>query len=88
MAECDRYNIVRHFRKSGRRKIVHRGVSLEVAQLHKAELTFKKPYCCGISETAFAYREKIEALKKRGYDGMISGTEFVVFSPGQVRVVQ
>jgi hypothetical protein len=34
MAECDRYNIVRHFRVSGRRKIVHRGVSLEVAQLH------------------------------------------------------
>lgn len=34
MAECNRYNIVRHFRVSGRRKILHRGVSLEVAQLH------------------------------------------------------
>jgi hypothetical protein len=35
MAEqCNSYNIVRHFRVSGRRKIVKRGVSLEIAQLH------------------------------------------------------
>jgi hypothetical protein len=34
MADCDRYNIVRFFRKSGRRKIIHRNVTLEVAQLH------------------------------------------------------
>lgn len=28
------YNIVRFYRKSMRRKIIHRNVSLEVAQLH------------------------------------------------------
>lgn len=28
------YNIVRFYRKSGRRKILHRNVSLSVAQLH------------------------------------------------------
>lgn len=32
--KADTYNIVRFFRKSGRRKIIHRGVSLAVAQLH------------------------------------------------------
>ena len=30
----DTYKIVRFYRVSGRRKIIHRGVSLEVAQLH------------------------------------------------------
>ena len=30
-----RYNIVRFFRVSGRRRIMHRGVSLAVAQLHR-----------------------------------------------------
>ncbi len=34
MAECNSYNIVRHFRVSGRRKIIKRNVSLEIAQLH------------------------------------------------------
>jgi hypothetical protein len=29
-----KYNIVRHFRKSGRRKVLHRNVSLAVAKLH------------------------------------------------------
>ena len=28
------YNVVRFYRKSGRRKIILRGVSLEVARLH------------------------------------------------------
>jgi hypothetical protein len=28
------YNIVRFYRKSGRRKIIHRNVTLAVAQLH------------------------------------------------------
>lgn len=30
----DTYKVVRFFRKSGRRKIVMRNVSLEIAQLH------------------------------------------------------
>jgi hypothetical protein len=34
MAECNRYNIVRYFRVSGRRRIIRRGVDLEVAQAH------------------------------------------------------
>jgi len=28
------YNVIRYFRKSGRRKVIMRGVSLEIAQLH------------------------------------------------------
>lgn len=32
--KTETYNIVRFYRKSGRRKIIHRGVSLAVAQLH------------------------------------------------------
>jgi len=30
----DKYNIVRYYKKSGRKKIIHRNVSLSVARLH------------------------------------------------------
>ena len=32
--EASRYNIVRYYKVSGRKRIIHRNVSLEVARLH------------------------------------------------------
>lgn len=36
------YKIVRFYKNSGRRKIIHRGVSLEIAQLHCNDPRTKK----------------------------------------------
>ncbi len=39
----DLYNIVRYFKVSGRRKILHRGVTLEVARLHCNDPRTRRP---------------------------------------------
>lgn len=53
-----------------------------------AELSLKNPKRVHGIESQELSREQIQKFKDEGYDGLVSGVEYVVFDPAQVKVLR